>query len=295
MFDLRLIVQFVAVSETLSFSAAAARLGVAQPHLSLQIRKLESLLGFQLFERTTRAVRLTHHGVALLEKVQGFAREAEALSNALSAHRTGLAGRVRIGMVNLGEAAPRLPELIARFAMENQGAELETQPGLAESHEEHMREGSLDVAFGVHAVFGDELETVRMLALDYAVMLSADDPLAGLDRIAPQHLAGRRVAMTSRPRNPTFFDHMNAPLIAAGAIPVHVPELRRSLLRNAPDLIVTTIVAAPATADLRYGVVRRPVDGTIPLWLVMARLKRSSHPPMAERFWRFMAAAMAPG
>ena len=92
-------------------------------------------------------------------------------------------------MVNLGEAPPRLPDLIARFAMENQGAELETQPGLAESHEEHMREGSLDVAFGVHTVFGDELETVRMLALDYAVMLSADDPLAGLDHIAPQHLS----------------------------------------------------------------------------------------------------------
>jgi DNA-binding transcriptional LysR family regulator len=292
MFDLRLIVQFAAVSETLSFSAAAARLGVAQPHLSLQIRKLETLLGFRLFERTTRAVRLTHHGAALLEKVQPFAREAEALSNELSAHRVGLAGRVRIGMVNLGEAAPRLPDLIARFAMENQGAELETQPGLAESHEEHMREGSLDLAFGVHSVFGGDLETIRIFPLDYAVMLSAGDPLAEMERISPQHLAGRRVAMTSRPRNPAFFDRMNAPLIAAGAIPVHVPELRRSLLRNTPDLIVTTIVAAPATAELRYGVVRRPVDDMPPLWLVMARLKRSSHPPMAERFWRFMAGAM---
>lgn len=295
MFDLRLIVQFVAVSETLSFSAAAARLGVAQPHLSLQIRRLEAVLGFQLFERTTRAVRLTHHGAALLEKVRDFAHEAEALSNELSAHRTGLAGRVRIGMVNLGEAPPRLPDLIARFAMENQGAELETQPGLAESHEEHMREGSLDLAFGVHSVFGDDLETVRIFPLDYAVMLSVGDPLAGLERISPKDLAGRRVAMTSRPRNPSFFDRMNAPLVAAGAIPVHVPELRRSLLRNAPELIVTTIVAAPATAELRYGVVRRPVDGMPPLWLVMARLNRSAHPPMADRFWRFMAGAMAAG
>jgi DNA-binding transcriptional LysR family regulator len=293
MFDLRLILQFVTVAECLSFSAAAARLGVSQPRLSTQIRKLEEFLGTPLFERTTRKVALTHHGAALLDKARAFAREAEILSDELASHRRGLAGAIRIGMVNLGEADPRLPQLIARFALDHEGAEIDTQPGLAEAHEARLFDGSLDLAFGVDLAFGPDLETVPVFALEFAVMFASDDPLARLDRIAPHDLAGRQVAMTSRPRNPVYFDTMNAPLLAAGAIPLHVPELRRSLLNEAKGLIVTTVVAAPASADLRYGAVRRPVSGVRPFHLVMARARKAAHPRAVERFWRHVIASAA--
>jgi len=54
MIDVRLLLDFAAVGEALSFSAAARKTGVAQPRLSAQIRKLEAILGMALFERTTR-------------------------------------------------------------------------------------------------------------------------------------------------------------------------------------------------------------------------------------------------
>src|SRR5579863_8933317 len=61
---------FLAVAETLHFSKAAQRLGIAQPPLSQQIRRLEHLLGHRLFDRTTRGVKLTLAGQLLAERAR---------------------------------------------------------------------------------------------------------------------------------------------------------------------------------------------------------------------------------
>jgi DNA-binding transcriptional LysR family regulator len=59
--------KFVVVAEELSFSPAAARLGITQPSLSRAVKKLEAKLGTRLFERTTRRVTLTHPATVLLD------------------------------------------------------------------------------------------------------------------------------------------------------------------------------------------------------------------------------------
>jgi hypothetical protein len=64
--DTRLLRAYVVVAEELSFTRAAERLHLAQQALSAQVRQLESRLGVQLFERTTRRVALTAAGEALM-------------------------------------------------------------------------------------------------------------------------------------------------------------------------------------------------------------------------------------
>ena len=61
-----------AVAEYRSFVAAAAHLGISQPALTLSIRRLEEMLGLDLFIRTTRQVTITAAGrefVAMAERV----------------------------------------------------------------------------------------------------------------------------------------------------------------------------------------------------------------------------------
>ncbi len=68
--ELRHLRYFVGVAETENVSRAALRLHVSQPALSAQIRDLEDEIGFQLFERTAKSVRLTKAGRAFLDEAR---------------------------------------------------------------------------------------------------------------------------------------------------------------------------------------------------------------------------------
>ena len=78
---------FVAVAEEGNVGRAAARLHLSQPPLSRQMRSLEDELGVQLFERTSRGVRLLPPGATLLSRARAIL--ADVADAARAVHRTG--------------------------------------------------------------------------------------------------------------------------------------------------------------------------------------------------------------
>ena len=82
--DLKDMRQFLAVAEERNFTRAAERLHMAQPPLSVSIRKLEDELGAPLFERTGTGVLLTPAGQAMLEDARrALGGKFEILENAI--------------------------------------------------------------------------------------------------------------------------------------------------------------------------------------------------------------------
>src|ERR1700733_11285694 len=100
--ELRHLRYFVAVAEELHFGRAALRLHLAQPPLSQQIRRLEEILGYPLFVRTSRSVKLTNAGEVFLDRARRTLRNVHRdLEEARSVGR-GEVGALHVGFIGSG-------------------------------------------------------------------------------------------------------------------------------------------------------------------------------------------------
>ena len=91
--ELRHLRYFVAVAEAENVSRAALKLHVSQPGVSRQIRDLEDEIGFQLFERSAKSVRLTAAGSVFLAEARAVLQRAEEAVAKARAVAGGTGGR----------------------------------------------------------------------------------------------------------------------------------------------------------------------------------------------------------
>ena len=97
--NLKQLHQFIVLSETLSFTTAAARLSMSQPPLSVSIRLLEDEIGERLFERSTGGVQLTAVGQGLIEHARRTLFHAEQFRQTARMVAGGQVGTLRISFV----------------------------------------------------------------------------------------------------------------------------------------------------------------------------------------------------
>ncbi|MFG2924473.1 LysR family transcriptional regulator [Streptomyces sp. NPDC048305] len=144
--ELRQLEHFVAVAEEQHFTRAAERLAVSQSGLSASVRALEQELRTPLFSRTTRSVRLTEAGAALLVEAERTLAGARAARDAVDAVRGLLRGTLTLG-VEQCVAGVSTARLLAAFHREHPHMEIRLRQEGTSSLLEGVAGGRLDLAF----------------------------------------------------------------------------------------------------------------------------------------------------
>lgn len=182
--EMRQLEYFIAVAEEGSFTKAAARLHVAQPGVSTQIRRLERELKQKLLDRTGRTVLLTEVGAAVLPYARAALAAVAGVRQAVDEHTGLLRGRVSVGMVASSASAYDLPRLLADFHRQHPAIEIT----LSESTSDHLlnalRAGNFDaVAISPSTTVPPGVETLTVADEPLVAAVSPDHPLAHHDRL----------------------------------------------------------------------------------------------------------------
>ena len=210
MLDVKQLRVLKAVAEHGSFSAAAEALSYTQPAISQQIAALERTSGATLVDRTSRGVRLTDAGRALVDHAHVVLARLAAAEAELDAIAGVRGGRVRLASFPTASAA-LLPPAVARFTERHPEVDftfLEKEP---EDAIQMLRAGELEVAivFEFHNLTPAEWDRLYggaelhpLVADPMYIALPLGHPLAHKPRVRLQDLSDELWIQEGNPRNP---------------------------------------------------------------------------------------------
>jgi DNA-binding transcriptional LysR family regulator len=258
--ELRHLRYFLAVAETLHFGRAAVKLGMAQPPLSQQIRKLEALVGAPLFERTTRGVRLTAAGAMLRERATAtMARLADDLEQTRRVAR-GEEGRLTVGFSG-SVMFTELPAAIQRYRQAYPRVELQLREMWTSEQLPALADGSIDVGFLRDGERRPELAITPLLREPFRVVLPADHKLRRQRIVDPASLEGEPFVLFPRRNGNLAYERTLRCCLDAGFQPQIVQEAPQfpTLIRLvAAGLGISLVPACVATVAFP-GAIFRPI------------------------------------
>jgi LysR family hydrogen peroxide-inducible transcriptional activator len=178
----------LALAEHAHFGRAAQACGISQPTLSVQVRKLEELLGVALFERSSKTVAPTAACARLIGHARAAVAEAEAMLAVARDLRDPLAGRFRLGIIPT--LAPYLlPLVFAPLRAALPALELEPWEDQTAALLDRLRAHELDAALLATDIDGPDLASQPLFAEPFLAALPPDHPLAGRSVVAEAELA----------------------------------------------------------------------------------------------------------
>jgi DNA-binding transcriptional LysR family regulator len=292
--EARLLRYFLAVATELNFTRAAETLGIAQPALSAQIRRLEAQLGVRLLERTTRFVQLTDAGMVVQERgPAALAALGEVWEAARSAGR-GETGRLRVAYTPSAgyETAPTVVSAVRdRYPGIDITAEVLPTPEIVRA----VREGRIDVGLArmPEATDGLRLRAVRREPL--GALVPDGHPLAAHGDVDLAAIAEHPILMHPRSANPAQFDFVRGLFARAGLEPRFVErpvafDPSQSLIREGRAIALVGASSVDGlAADLRW----IPLAGSDARLVIDLVMREGEMSPAADRFERVAVATAA--
>ena len=285
--ELRHLRYFAAVAEELHFSRAAERLNIATPTLSAQIRALETMLGVQLFVRSTRGVTLTEAGKRVLEEARVTLSQAER-TKLVGRH----AGRGELGSIALGYIlGPSIDGLIAtalaEFRKSHPDVSFQLQKSETFPQLKALAEGTLDVGFmRTPGKYPSELAGFVVDQQELWLAIPAGHSLAACDLMSPEQLVSE--SFIAHPIEHELFLAGNASAIVPSDGPAARKVSRVSDILSALIFVASgaglTVVPKSVTRVAASGVVYRKIGGKPRYADYVVVFRKSERSPAVKAF-----------
>jgi DNA-binding transcriptional LysR family regulator len=207
--ELRHLRYFVAVGEEQHYGRAAERLHVAQPALSRQIQDLESEIGFQLFDRLPRGVRLSAAGKTFLEEARLILQHVNEATIHAGRVARGLAGTLRVGFTESASWHGVVPDSFRQFRQGQPAAELQLSPLSSLDQVQAVRSGRLDAGYVFNMPKADpELDQVQVASQRLVLAAPKGNPLTKLKSLRLRDLTDADFVWFPRRQSPAYYDRL---------------------------------------------------------------------------------------
>jgi DNA-binding transcriptional LysR family regulator len=221
--ELRHLRYFLAVAETLHFSKAAQRLGIAQPPLSYQIKRLEQFIGHRLFDRTTRGVKLTPAGQVLADRARSTMEKVHDDLEQVRRLGRGEEGTLTVGFSGSVMFAD-LPAAIETYRRPYPRVELRLRELATYAQIPALLDGTLDLAFMRDGEPTEGIEMTTLFKEPYVAVLPEAHALARKRTLRVHDLRKEPFIFFARRMGPLAFDRTMACCERSGFRPTIVQD-----------------------------------------------------------------------
>lgn len=204
-FTLRQLEYLIAVGETGSVAAAAERVGVSPPSVSVAITQVEAHLGLSLFvRRHAQGLSPTEGGRQVLDQARVILAEAARLTDIASAVSGTVRGTLHVGCL-LTFAQVVLPQLRRSFLTAFPEVTFRQSEGDQDDLQEALRRARIDVALTYDLNIPTDLRFEPLVSLPPYAVLAADHPLAARAALSLTDLAPFPMVLLDLPHSADYF------------------------------------------------------------------------------------------
>jgi len=223
--ELRHLRYFVAVGEEQHYGRGAQRLRLAQPALSRQIQDLEEEIGFKLFDRLSRGVRLSTAGKLFLEEARRILQQVEEATRRAKRVAYGQLGTLRVGFIESMSWHGIVPDSFRQFRERQPDAELQIKPLSSLEQIAAVRSGQLDAGFVFTiAKIDRELAQLEIALVNLMLAVPKRHPLAKSKSLRLRDVSSALFIWFPRRESPLFYDGLMHACFRGGLKSPHIVQ-----------------------------------------------------------------------
>lgn len=254
------------VVELGSFSAAARRLNLTQPAISLQIRELERRFGVRLIERLGKQAHATVPGRALVEAAQRIFHQCDLVDETMQHFCEGWVGRVQVA-TTLSSMIYRLPPILRSVRLEHPGIDLVVANTPSAKSVESILQNKVDLAL-VNLPVEDKQLKVTPLCVESLVAILPKGMRDVPGEITPDYVAQQPllVEQPSSAAHPLVLGWLAGQASSRAPMPLGTIEALKSAVASGLGMaIVPEVAVAMHMSDFIVRPLRPPLTRTLAL------------------------------